>query len=59
MFYFVLFSDNSWYLAFSIENAKELIANHRWDEYTPEGLRWYKVFAKKDGKLYEEVLTNL
>lgn len=59
MFYFVLFADHAWYLAFSIENAKELIANHRWDEYTPEGLRWYKVFAKKDGKLYEEVLTNL
>ena len=59
MFYFVLFSDNSWTLSFSIDDAKEHIENHRWDFHMPEGLRWYKVFAKKDGKLYEEVLTNL
>lgn len=59
MFYFVLFSDNSWTLSFSIEDAKERIAKHKWDSDIPEGLQWYKVFAKKNGKLYEEVLTDL
>lgn len=57
--YYVLFSDHRWYMAFDLDGAKELVANHKWDERLAEGLRWWKIFHCYERKMWEEVLTDL
>jgi hypothetical protein len=46
-------------MAYTREDAEEMVKNHHWDENIPEGLRWWKIFHCYERKMWEEVLTNL